>query len=91
MDDVELNTTKRKIKTAEKPKRQSLTHHAKSEDTALVATPIAMNKIHKIQQKRESAFILLRSYMGSRFKTNTFTIESEIKLVRNKKTPRSGP
>jgi hypothetical protein len=60
MEDVELNTIKRKINTAENPKRQSLTTHGKPKNRATVP-PTKMNKSHKTQQKRERAAVLLKS------------------------------
>jgi hypothetical protein len=58
-DEVAINTTARKVNTAAKPKRQSLTHHNQPKK-APKATPRIMKNIHKIQQKRESATVLLK-------------------------------
>jgi hypothetical protein len=60
MEEVAFNTIKRKITTAENPKRQSLIHPKMPKETA-VATPTKMKKNHKAQQKRESAVVLLKS------------------------------
>jgi hypothetical protein len=56
LEDVENSTTKRKIVTAEKPKRQSLIHQVKPKNV-----PTNMKRNHKPQQKRDSAAVLLPS------------------------------
>jgi hypothetical protein len=58
-DDVARNTTARRVSTAEKPKRQSLIHHHEP-NAAPKATPRIMKDSQRIQQKRESATVLLR-------------------------------
>jgi len=58
VEDVEDNTIRRKMFTAEKPKRQSLIAHTKPRNPASII-PVTMNRSHKPQQKRERAIILL--------------------------------
>lgn len=57
-DDVAMKTTARKVVTAAKPNRQILTHHIKPKKVPK-AMPIMMKNIHRIQQNRESATVLL--------------------------------
>lgn len=90
MEDVENNTIERNIMMAEKPKRQSLTHHDNPYIVA-VATPMKLKKNQKPKQKRESPTIRLKSYTTSRLKTKIFTMLSTIKLAKNKETPRNKP
>ena len=59
-DDVAMNTTARKVVTAANPKRQILIHHNKPKMTPKI-TPIAMKNIHRTQQNRESATVLLNT------------------------------
>jgi hypothetical protein len=72
-DDVARNTVARRVNTAEKPKRQSFIHHHKSNIALPQITPRIIKNSQKIQQKRESATVLLRTKMGSRLRTSLLT------------------
>jgi hypothetical protein len=69
VDDIERNTFARRVSTAEKPKRQSLIHHHKS-NTAPKTTPRVIKNSQRIQQNTESPTVLLRMKMGSRLRTS---------------------
>jgi len=73
MEDVDLNTISRKISTAENPKRQSSTHHDNELNVTAKAIPMRMKNIQKIQQKKETAIVLLKLKSGSRRKTIPLT------------------
>jgi len=73
MEDVEVNTIKRKTSTAENPKRQSSTHHDGELNRIAKATPMKMKNNQKIQQKNERATVLLKLKSGSRLKTILLT------------------
>jgi hypothetical protein len=72
VDDTERNTSARRVNTAEKPKRQSLSHHHKPHKTPMT-TPRIIKTSQRTQQKRESATVLLRTKMGSRLRTSLLT------------------
>jgi hypothetical protein len=58
--DVESNTIKRKIITAEKPRKQSLTPHEDPKKSD-VAMPKKMKQIHIVQLNIDSPVVLLMS------------------------------
>jgi hypothetical protein len=60
-EDVVYNTINRNIRTAEKPRRQSLTVQTWKAVKVATAQPTTLNKNHKIQLKSEKAAVLLTS------------------------------
>jgi hypothetical protein len=59
-DEVEINTTARKVNTAAKPKRQRSTHNHEPKNIPNT-TPRMTKNNQRIQQKRESATALLKT------------------------------
>ena len=60
ISEVEEKTTRRRISTAEKPRRQNRSHQFWKPSENVKTIPIRMNKSHKPHEKRESAIVRLR-------------------------------
>jgi hypothetical protein len=89
-DEAEKNTTARRVKRAEKPRRQSFTHHKKELNAAPKTTPRMMKKSHKIQPKKERATVLLSTNMGSP-RTTLLMTQSKKKFTAKRDTPSKSP
>jgi hypothetical protein len=90
-EDNAANTVRRRIITAEKPRRQNLTNQTRSDRATAKTTPPKMKNSHRPQQKSERAIVLLKSKIEPFLKTNMSMTTSANTDARKEATPRSNP